>query len=263
LNTARGKVELFDIEVFSVPYWNLFPSLPRYQANAIINELQKWCVLPDAEQQHLPIVYNASVHGFQSSDFHQHCDGKPYTLTVVVDTSGKIFGGYTDMQWSSAPGGVWVSSKDSWIFQFDGMHGERMTKVTEAGTAKEIFNHPSYLCTFGASHALSSSTSQIATKALTHILEMELLMLFQNLRCHRQQGGISRCKISILSLCLIQHPRLRRVHSFCSWQRHAQNGGRAVARQDGLACQWWSECVAFVGFSFLGSQLVVVRPQCV
>uniref|UniRef100_A0A8C1Q3T4 TLDc domain-containing protein n=1 Tax=Cyprinus carpio TaxID=7962 RepID=A0A8C1Q3T4_CYPCA len=43
----------------------------------------------------LSLLYKASVHGYQASDFHQRCDGQGPTLLVAYNRSGYIFGGYT------------------------------------------------------------------------------------------------------------------------------------------------------------------------
>jgi hypothetical protein len=36
--------------------------------------------------------------GFSSSAFHRRCDGHGNTLTVILDTKGNIFGGFTPVE---------------------------------------------------------------------------------------------------------------------------------------------------------------------
>ena len=46
----------------------------------------------------LKLCYRASVHGWSTQHFHQHCDYKAGTL-VLVKVGNYIFGGYTDQTW--------------------------------------------------------------------------------------------------------------------------------------------------------------------
>ena len=46
----------------------------------------------------LKVCYRASVHGWSSQHFHQHCDDKADTV-VLVKVGNYIFGGYTDQTW--------------------------------------------------------------------------------------------------------------------------------------------------------------------
>ena len=46
----------------------------------------------------LKLCYRASVHGWSSQQFHQHCDDKAGTV-VLVKIGNYIFGGYTDQTW--------------------------------------------------------------------------------------------------------------------------------------------------------------------
>ena len=42
-----------------------------------------------------------SENGFKASIFHEKCDNQGKTLTIVKSKSGSIFGGYTDIAWTS------------------------------------------------------------------------------------------------------------------------------------------------------------------
>ena len=46
----------------------------------------------------LKLCYRASVHGWSSQNFHQHCDDKAGTV-VLIKVGNYIFGGYTDQTW--------------------------------------------------------------------------------------------------------------------------------------------------------------------
>jgi hypothetical protein len=43
--------------------------------------------------------WRGSRDGFRASEFHLRCDGHGNTLTVVLDTEGNVFGGFTPVTW--------------------------------------------------------------------------------------------------------------------------------------------------------------------
>ena len=46
------------------------------------------------------LIYRASEHGYTASSFHECCNDKGPTLTVIKSSGGWIFGGYTTQSWS-------------------------------------------------------------------------------------------------------------------------------------------------------------------
>jgi hypothetical protein len=50
------------------------------------------------------LLWRGSRDGFGGRDFHNRCDGHPNTLTVILDTKGNVFGGYTPTAWESPKG---------------------------------------------------------------------------------------------------------------------------------------------------------------
>lgn len=68
------------------------------------------------------LIYQGKQHGFSSaSHFHSRCDNKHKTLTIVESTNGNIFGGYTDLAWST--GSVYKSDPNAFIFSLVNSHG--------------------------------------------------------------------------------------------------------------------------------------------
>ena len=68
-------------------------------------------------------LYRGSVHGMTGAAFHERCDGKGATLTLVrADEGGRVcvFGGYTSASWHS--GGEWVKCSDALLFSVTGPH---------------------------------------------------------------------------------------------------------------------------------------------
>jgi hypothetical protein len=50
------------------------------------------------------LLYRGTRDGFRSSDFHQKCDGCANTVTLILSTTGAIFGGFTSVPWDSTSG---------------------------------------------------------------------------------------------------------------------------------------------------------------
>jgi hypothetical protein len=47
------------------------------------------------------LLWRGSRDGFRASDFHSRCAGHANTLTLIQDTKGNIFGGFTPLAWES------------------------------------------------------------------------------------------------------------------------------------------------------------------
>jgi hypothetical protein len=54
-----------------------------------------------AEFRKFSLLWRGSRDGFQGKEFHRRCDGHANTLTVILDTDGNIFGGFTPVEWES------------------------------------------------------------------------------------------------------------------------------------------------------------------
>jgi hypothetical protein len=50
------------------------------------------------------LLWRGSRDGFGGRDFHAKCDGRAPTLTVIQDTCGNVFGGFTPTPWESPKG---------------------------------------------------------------------------------------------------------------------------------------------------------------
>ena len=47
------------------------------------------------------LLYRASEHGFSASKFHELCDNKGPTVTIIETKAGYVCGGYTEISWTS------------------------------------------------------------------------------------------------------------------------------------------------------------------
>jgi predicted RNase H-like nuclease (RuvC/YqgF family) len=58
-------------------------------------------IFADFQEKHFKILWRGSRDGFKAQEFHRRCDGHANTLTVILDTNGNIFGGFTPVKWES------------------------------------------------------------------------------------------------------------------------------------------------------------------
>ena len=50
------------------------------------------------------LLYRGSQDGWKTEDFHDKCDDKGATITVIRSSDGFIFGGFADKPWKSSGG---------------------------------------------------------------------------------------------------------------------------------------------------------------
>jgi hypothetical protein len=58
-------------------------------------------IVAEFSRKRFQLLWRGSRDGFSGSDFHGRCDGHANTLTVIFDTNGNIFGGFTPAKWES------------------------------------------------------------------------------------------------------------------------------------------------------------------
>jgi hypothetical protein len=58
-------------------------------------------VFEDFKTKPFASLWRGSRGGFGARAFHSHCDGHSNTLTLILDTTGNVFGGFTPVMWES------------------------------------------------------------------------------------------------------------------------------------------------------------------
>ena len=59
------------------------------------------------------LLYRGSRDGFKASKFHEKCDNKGETLTIIKSDGDFIFGGYTEINWESTTWNGHVGEKNN------------------------------------------------------------------------------------------------------------------------------------------------------
>ncbi|KAK2835319.1 hypothetical protein Q5P01_015803 [Channa striata] len=86
----------------------------------------------------LQLLYKASIHGFTGAVFHQRCDNRCPTVSVGYNSSGYVFGGYTQKPFNQS--GEFVNDDKAFLFT---IKEEKLIKYpvsTPANAVKMIGN---------------------------------------------------------------------------------------------------------------------------
>jgi hypothetical protein len=62
------------------------------------------------------LLWRGSRDGFGAEEFHLRCYGRANTLTLIVDTDGNVFGGFTPVKWENSCGYESDDSLRSFLF---------------------------------------------------------------------------------------------------------------------------------------------------
>src|SRR3978361_1162137 len=92
-----------------------------------------------------------SSDGFQAAKFHQRCDNKGPTLTIIRShPNNYLFGGYTPLSWDSS--NIYKNSPEGFIFTLTNPHGIPPTKYSISNPARAIRCRQSYGPAFGSGY---------------------------------------------------------------------------------------------------------------
>jgi len=120
-------------------------SKPEY-----VNQLNRW-LKATSKDKNWKLVYKASKDGWDAFSFHSKVDNKGESVTVIEDTKGNLFGGYTPILWRSC--GNYVYDNKTFLFSFKNPvdSGPMIFRNTGpyAGSTYSIYDLSSYGPTFG------------------------------------------------------------------------------------------------------------------
>ena len=101
------------------------------------------------EVKELKKLYQATIDGDGTLNFHSRCDNIPNTLVLIKSAGNRRFGGFTSAQWSSPSSGEWKDDPNAFLFSLD---KQKIYSYKKDG--KAIYNFKGYGPTFGAGHAI-------------------------------------------------------------------------------------------------------------
>jgi len=105
------------------------------------------------------LLYKASRDGFGANIFHNRCDNKGRTITIVQSNNNYLFGGYTSVAWTSS--GSWTIDPNAFLFTLTNPNDIPPTRypVQPSKTQHTVYHSGGYGPTFGASHDLHISSN--------------------------------------------------------------------------------------------------------
>ncbi|XP_020623009.1 opioid-binding protein/cell adhesion molecule homolog isoform X1 [Orbicella faveolata] len=107
------------------------------------------------------LCYRASTHGWAASTFHNRCDRKRDTVTIIKKGQ-YVFGGYTDIPWDPIGFynyGAFASTSNAFIFSLRNKEGLAPFKSMVTSPSNAIYRRSSYGPTFGGGHDISISSN--------------------------------------------------------------------------------------------------------
>ena len=113
-----------------------------------MNQLEEW-ISAGPKQFHL--LYSINRDGCGREQFHKMCDNRGPTVTVVYNTQGSVYGGYTSLAWDSS-GGQYKRDDKAFLFQLVCSYDKRFRKFHSNKTDKSVYHHYQYGPTFGSGH---------------------------------------------------------------------------------------------------------------
>lgn len=115
------------------------------------------------------MLFNTAKDGDSASTFHYYCDGIFPTVTVIVDTAGRRFGGYSTHSWRQpSAGAVYSRAPESFIFN---LSNKQKYDLFDQAYTNGIYKNNSYGPTFGGGYDLclcnsgKSNTSNYCNKS--------------------------------------------------------------------------------------------------
>nr|XP_034306901.1 interferon-induced protein 44 [Crassostrea gigas] len=99
------------------------------------------------QRSRFELLYKISRDGCSSKTFHQLCDGKGPTVTILYNTDNTAYGGYLSQSWVSS--GTHIKDPESFLFtlSYNGVQNRRKFPVTNP--KKAAFGHVYFGPSFG------------------------------------------------------------------------------------------------------------------
>ncbi|XP_074627721.1 obscurin-like isoform X2 [Acropora palmata] len=122
-------------------------------------------VLRSSSRSRFVGCWRAKTDGWAASTFHSNCDGKGPTVTII-QVGSYIFGGYTDVSWSSPSSCGFASSSKSFIYSLYNINGFSPVKlqIKSGRQIYAIYRCSRYGPTFGGGHDIHISNNAASNR---------------------------------------------------------------------------------------------------
>ena len=125
-----------------------------FEGSVILNDEEK-IILSEWVDPKKPLkfnlVFSTKIDGsYDASKFHSNCDGVSPTITIVMDTNGNKFGGYTTSSWAQ-PSSSYDYARDTDAFIFNLSKKLKYVQPDKFGK-NSIYRRKEYGPTFGSGY---------------------------------------------------------------------------------------------------------------
>jgi hypothetical protein len=104
--TSPKKPEPMEANVSIAPPHSTVPAAPLPSLGNSVIVFGFPAIFEEFGGKQFTLLWRGSRDGFGASEFHGRCDGHANTLTVILETKGNIFGGFTPVEWESQAGSL-------------------------------------------------------------------------------------------------------------------------------------------------------------
>ena len=107
------------------------------------------------------LLYSFTRDGASATTFHQKCDNKGPTVTVVYNSKDSIFGGYIEKSWNSDSSGVYVKDDRAFLFRLKSNGKIAYNKFPVKDADKAFYCIDTHGPVFGSGHDLDLFSDNI------------------------------------------------------------------------------------------------------
>lgn len=106
------------------------------------------------------LLYKISRDGCNATTFHTNCNNKGATVTVLYNSSGSVYGGYTSISWRSA--GAYGIDNKAFLFRLYQDGTFKPVQCPSAGGINAMYDVANYGPTFGGGNDLCTFNGTVA-----------------------------------------------------------------------------------------------------
>ncbi|KAL3875142.1 hypothetical protein ACJMK2_038070 [Sinanodonta woodiana] len=151
-------------------------------------QLEQWI---GEESKVFELIYSINRDGCNPAVFHLLCNNKGPTVTVLYNTDGSVFGGYTSIPWRSS--NAYQVDYKAFLFRLRFIGQPKYTKFPAKGGNNAIYDHTTFGPFFGAGHDLGTFNTTLNKSGnyftFTHGLTINNSYDFRNVQVQEINNG--------------------------------------------------------------------------
>ena len=125
---------------------------------AFKRQLEEWI---GAGPKTFDLLYSISKDGCNATAFHQKCDNKGPTVTILYNAQGTVYGGYTSVNWNTARNGNYEVDATAFMFRLMYNGSLAACKFPCINPTNALYQHSNYGPLFGSGHDLNTFNGTI------------------------------------------------------------------------------------------------------